>query len=358
MKVYLTKNFYQLFIFLLFGVLIGLWSFNAFFDKNSTNLEYNQPERGVISFNLAVERAAPAVVNIYTEQFQPLDKNTSKYKKDLIFGKNRSQSISSLGSGVIFSSNGYVLTNQHVIGDSVADITIELIDGTRTNAKIIGIDKETDLAVLKIKRDSADLPVIEIGNSDDASIGDIVLALGNPYGMGQSVSMGIISATGREFNNPYSNYIQTDASINKGNSGGALIDTTGKLIGINTLIRSSSGGSEGIGLAIPSVTVLEIINDLIQFGEVKRGWLGFSIDKFELLNNNNLQIDKVENEGPAMKANLKTGDKILKINGLEASYDLLFKTFARLKPSNEITLTVLRKNNEKNIIIFAENSRD
>jgi len=357
MKVYFTKKLYQLLIFFLFGILIGLWSFALFIDKNPTKLQSNQLENGVKSFNLAVERAAPAVVNIYTEPLKYLDTNTGEDRKDRIFSKNRSQSITSLGSGVIFSSNGYILTNQHVIGGTAVDITVELIDGTKTKAKIIGIDKETDLAVLKIRRDSADLPVIEIGNSDAVSIGDIVLAVGNPYGLGQSVSMGIISATGREFNNPYSNYIQTDASINKGNSGGALIDTTGKLIGINTLIRSSSGGSEGIGLAIPSVTVLEIINDLIQFGEVKRGWLGFSIDRFELLNNSNLQIDKVENEGPAMKANLKTGDQILKINELEASYDLLFKTFARLKPGNEIQLTILRDNKEKKIIIFAESSK-
>ena len=357
MKVYLTQKNYQLLLFLLFGILIGLWSFALFLDTKPTSLQSDQLQTEVKSFNLAVERAAPAVVNIYTEQLKRFNTNTKKDKKDKIFGRNGSQSITSLGSGVIFSSNGYVLTNQHVIGDSAVDITVELIDGTKTKAKIIGIDKETDLAVLKIRRDAADLPVIEIGNSDDVSVGDIVLALGNPYGLGQSVSMGIISATGREFNNPYSNYIQTDAAINKGNSGGALIDTTGKLIGINTLIRSSSGGSEGIGLAIPSITVLEIINDLIQFGEVKRGWLGFSIDKFELLHNSNLQIDKVENEGPAMKANLKTGDQILKINELEANYDLLFKTFARLKPGSEITLTILRENKEKNIIIFAESSK-
>ena len=302
MKVYFTKKLYQLLIFFLFGILIGLWSFALFIDKNPTKLQSNQLENGVKSFNLAVERAAPAVVNIYTEPLKYLDTNTGEDKKDRIFSKNRSQSIASLGSGVIFSSNGYILTNQHVIGDTAVDITVELIDGTKTKAKIIGIDKETDLAVLKIRRDSADLPVIEIGNSDAVSIGDIVLAVGNPYGLGQSVSMGIISATGREFNNPYSNYIQTDASINK-------------------------------------------------------GWLGFSIDRFELLNNSNLQIDKVENEGPAMKANLKTGDQILKINELEASYDLLFKTFARLKPGNEIKLTILRDNKEKKIIIFAESSK-
>ena len=148
MKVYFTKKLYQLLIFFLFGILIGLWSFALFIDKNSTKLQSNQLENGVKSFNLAVERAAPAVVNIYTEPLKYLDTNTGEDKKDRIFSKNRSQSITSLGSGVIFSSNGYILTNQHVIGDTAVDITVELIDGTKTKARIIGIDKETYAADL------------------------------------------------------------------------------------------------------------------------------------------------------------------------------------------------------------------
>ena len=193
-------------------------------------------------------------MNIYSEQVVGKEDQQKPRRFNSIFD-NKSNSIkTSLGSGVILSSDGYILTNQHVIGDLTLRITVELFDGKKYKAQLIGIDRGTDLAVLKISNSEAAFPSIEIDDSDKVKIGDIVLAIGNPYGLGQSVSMGIISATGREFENPYSNYIQTDASINKGNSGGALIDTQGRLIGINTLIRSSSGGSEGVGLAIPSTS--------------------------------------------------------------------------------------------------------
>jgi len=335
--------------------LIGLYIFDS---SNSYSVVEESNEANRSSYNSAVKKAAPAVVNIYTEQLKkPLAKDRSK-KNNSIFGKNISKKSSSLGSGVIFSSNGYILTNQHVVGDKASNITVELLDGSKTQARIVGIDRETDLAVLKIEPDNIDLPTIEIGNSDALLIGDVVLAVGNPYGLGQSVSMGIISATGREFNNPYSNYLQTDASINKGNSGGALIDTQGKLVGINTLIRSSSGGSEGIGLAIPSVTVLQIINDLIQFGEVKRGWLGFSIDRRQLVQENILVIEQVVENGPAQKGGVKIGDRITKINNAESSYRELFKEFARLKPGNVINLSVLRQSEVIDIELVAESNKD
>jgi S1-C subfamily serine protease len=335
--------------------LIGLYIFDS---SNSYSVVEESNEANRSSYNSAVKKAAPAVVNIYTEQLKkPLAKDRSK-KNNSIFGKNISKKSSSLGSGVIFSSNGYILTNQHVVGDKASNITVELLDGSKTQARIVGIDRETDLAVLKIEPDNIDLPTIEIGNSDALLIGDVVLAVGNPYGLGQSVSMGIISATGREFNNPYSNYLQTDASINKGNSGGALIDTQGKLVGINTLIRSSSGGSEGIGLAIPSVTVLQIINDLIQFGEVKRGWLGLSIDRRQLVQENILVIEQIVENGPAQKGGVKIGDRITKINNAESSYRELFKEFARLKPGNVINLSVLRQSEVIDIELVAESNKD
>jgi serine protease DegS len=327
----------------------------SYFNKKDTSQDnaFYQPE--INSFNSAVEKASPAVVNIYTEKLKGPKNSKFLERQEFIFGPSNSENSSSLGSGVIFSSNGYILTNQHVIGDSPVNIIIELQDGTKAIAKTVGVDKETDLAVLKIEAEEADLPVIEIGNSDDLAIGDIVLAVGNPYGMGQSVSMGIISATGREFNNPYSNYLQTDAAINRGNSGGALINTAGSLVGINTMIRSSSGGSEGIGLAIPSVTVISIISDLIQFGEVKRGWLGFSIDRFELRSKNRLEIEQVAEGSPADIGGLNAGDSLLKINNSLATYDLLFKTFARLKPGDKISLTVQKKDEEeeKEYLIYA-----
>ena len=181
----------------------------------------------------------------------------------------------------------------------------------------------------------------------------MVLAIGNPYGLGQSVSMGIISATGREYENPYSNYLQTDASINKGNSGGALIDINGRLIGINTIIRSSSGGSEGIGLAIPSAVALNVISDLIQYGEVRRGWLGFSIDQLNLLNLGQLVVSEVVPESPANRSGLIDEDLILTINGQEASYENLFKTFARSKPGDLVLLEVLRNKETIDIEIIS-----
>ena len=358
MNFFKAKQAYQLATAFLIGGVVGLISLNLL----NTNDSYVEPleSSNLVqkSYNSAVKKAAPAVVNIYTEQFINSSARDRSNNNNSIFGRNRSQKSSSLGSGVIFSSNGYILTNQHVIGDKALNITVELLDGSKTLARIVGIDRETDLAVLKIESDEVNLPVIEIGDSDDLLIGDVVLAVGNPYGLGQSVSMGIISATGREFNNPYSNYLQTDASINKGNSGGALIDTQGRLIGINTLIRSSSGGSEGIGLAIPSVTVLQIINDLIQFGEVKRGWLGFSIDRRQLVQENILVIEQIVENGPAEKGGIKVGDKILRINDSDATYNKLFKEFARLKPGSLINLHVLRQNESINIELIAESKLD
>ena len=280
---------------ILFGILIGLLVSTLIF-KNNKNLEEIKPTENITpsSFSEAVKKASPAVVNIYSNVLISSRRPQIPFSErfNSIFGLNRARIESSLGSGVIFYSNGYILTNQHVIGDRSIGITVELSNGRKEEAKIIGIDKGTDLAVLKINQ-IEELSSIEIANSDNLEIGDIVLAIGNPYGLGQSVSMGIVSATGREFNNPYSDYIQTDAAINKGNSGGALVDTSGRLVGINTLIRSSSGGSEGIGLAIPSVRVVGIINDLIQFGEVKRGWLGFGIDRVVLASSNKLKVSYI-----------------------------------------------------------------
>ena len=197
------------------------------------------------------------------------------------------------------------------------------------------------------------MPSLKIGNSDELRIGDVVLAIGNPYGVGKSVSLGIISATGREFNNPFSNYIQTDAAINKGNSGGALVDSKGRLVGINTFIRSSSGGSEGIGLAIPSLTALEIFNDLVKFGEVRRGWLGFNIDPNTLRSSGKLLVNYIHSNSPAEQGNLKSGDIILKINNKASSYEDLFREFVRSKPGEEISLQINRLGEIKELRFMA-----
>ena len=338
----INKKYLQYLAAILVGVILGfLILFTTDQDKFVANEQFNSLNEN--SFNEAVSKASPAVVNIYSDVI--VDSRRSQFpfsdRFNSIFGFNKARIQSSLGSGVIFYSNGYILTNQHVIGERNIGITVELSNGRKEEAKIIGIDKGTDLAVLKIDQNE-ELSSIEIANSDDLLIGDIVLAIGNPYGLGQSVSMGIVSATGREFNNPYSDYIQTDASINRGNSGGALIDTSGRLVGINTLIRSSTGGSEGIGFAIPSVRVMGIINDLIQFGEVRRGWLGFGIDRRILSTKNLLRISYIYPNGPAQEADLQEGDIILEINGQEASYPLLFKEFARSKPGIKINFKILR----------------
>jgi len=305
------------------------------------------------SYHSAVSKASPAVVNIFSEQLVNNKINRPRRNIDSIFGEKRNQIKTSLGSGVLFSSDGYILTNQHVIGDKNINVIVELSDGRKINARIVGIDRGTDLAVLKADLGDGVYPSIEIEDSDKAQIGDVVLAIGNPYGLGQSVSMGIISATGREYENPYSNYLQTDASINKGNSGGALIDLNGRLIGINTIIRSSSGGSEGIGLAIPSSVALNVISDLIQYGEVRRGWLGFSIDQTNLLKQGQLVVSEVIPESPASKYGLSKNDLILSINEQAASYEKLFKTFARSKPGDAVLLEVLRNKETINIEIIS-----
>ena len=338
------KKYFSYITAILTGAIIGILIFNLvdrdYFVTDSKDISKHTIP---ISFNHAVNKASSSVVNIYSNVLVNDGRSQLPFSDrfNSIFGLNKSRIQSSLGSGVIFYSNGYIITNQHVIGDRSIGITVELSNGQKEEAKIIGIDKGTDLAVLKINQNE-ELSSIEISNSDNLKIGDIVLAIGNPYGLGQSVSMGIVSATGREFNNPYSDYIQTDAAINRGNSGGALIDTSGRLVGINTLIRSSSGGSEGIGLAIPSVRVMGIINDLIQFGEVRRGWLGFGIDRRTLSNKNLLKISYIHPNGPAKKAKLKEGDLIIEINGQKSSYPLLFQEFARSKPGSLIKFKILR----------------
>ena len=345
-----TKSIVNFSFFSLVGALVGFLISLFFFNDDDKSI-IDELNNTAFSYNYAVEKASPAVVNIYSEQI--INKQLPNQRRfNSIFNNKGQQVKTSLGSGVILSSDGYILTNQHVVGDNSLRVTTELYDGRKFIAQLIGIDKGTDLAVLKIQDDEILFPSIEIEDSDKLNIGDIVLAIGNPYGLGQSVSMGIVSATGREFDNPYSNYIQTDASINRGNSGGALIDSKGRLIGINTLIRSSSGGSEGIGLAIPSTNALEIISDLIQYGEVRRGWLGFSIERVNLLRRGQLVISEVVKDGPAYRGGLMEDDVINSINSESPSYDNLYKTFARSKPGEEILLEVKRGSDILNLSLI------
>lgn len=311
----------------------------------------------VNSFANAVNLAAPSVVNIYTTkivtgQKHPLadDPRFQQY-----FERRRQSQPqrpqTSLGSGVIFDERGYLLTNYHVIAGA-DEILISLFDGRETLAKIVGRDKETDLAVLKIDLDN--LQPISFAQTGAARVGDIVLAIGNPFGFGQTVTQGIISATGRYGLNisTYENYLQTDADINPGNSGGALVDANGKLLGINSAIFSRNGGSQGIGLAIPVDIAQYVMNDLIDYGKVTRGWLGVEVKQLlaaaakemKLPHSQGLVITGIYPTGPADAAGLEPGDIIISINGSDAGNgrsDSL--VVARMIPGQEITVNVLRK---------------
>jgi serine protease DegS len=290
--------------------------------------EHQTLTRGPVSYADAVEKAAPAVVNIQTtkvvtERVHPLlDDPLFRHFFGDDFGTPRQRMENSLGSGVIISDQGYILTNNHVISHA-SEIQVALHDGRSANATVVGADPDTDIAVLKI--DMQDLPVITLGRSDQLRVGDVVLAIGNPFGVGQAVSSGIVSATGRNMLgiSTFENFIQTDAAINPGNSGGALITATGELIGINTAIFSRSGGSQGIGFAIPTSLAKDVMQQIIEYGEVRRGWLGVAIQNIDanLADSLGLKPDQsgviitsILKNGPAAKAGLQAGDVITRIN--------------------------------------------
>ncbi|MER0202471.1 MAG: Do family serine endopeptidase [Nitrosomonas sp.] len=316
------------------------------------------------SYSRAAEVAMPSVVNIFTskETKEPSHPLLDDPAFRRFFGEqfeSRPKRTSSLGSGVIVSANGYILTNHHVV-EAADEVEIALLDGRKAKAKLIGSDPETDLAVLKT--DLKDLPVITFGQSQQVKIGDVVLAVGNPFGVGQSVTMGIVSALSRSRVgiNTFEDFIQTDAAINPGNSGGALTDTSGNLIGINTAIYSRSGGSLGIGFAIPVHIAKQIMEQIVQTGGVTRGWLGVSMqdmtqelaESFGLEQPNGALIASVLKDGPADKAGIKAGDIMIAISGkpLKNSSEML-NVVAALAPGETATVTVIRNKQEKSIPI-------
>jgi len=294
----------------------------------------------------AVEKAAPSVVSIY-------GRNTPKSQEKA--GLNLP---SSLGSGVIISEDGYVVTNNHVVA-ATEQVLVSLRDGREAIATIIGTDPESDLAVLKITLDS--LPSIRVVPSSALSIGDVVLAIGNPFGVGQTVTQGIISGMDRHSLglNTYEDFLQTDAAINPGNSGGALVTAAGDLAGINTAIFSKSGGSQGIGFAIPSDQVLSVLSDLIRFGRVIRGWVGVEArgmlpaEKESAMlttNTSGLLLTGIYRDSPAEAAGLQPGDVLLAINKkavIGSGVDSM-NQIARVKPGDVTTMTVLREGKELN----------
>ncbi len=316
-------------------------------------------QQGPVSYADAVTIAAPSVVNLYTTKV--INKPAHPLFEDpqfrRFFGDNspkQKRMESSLGSGVIMSPEGYILTNNHVT-TGADQIVVALKDGRETLARVIGSDPETDLAVLKI--DLKNLPAITVGRSDNIRIGDVALAIGNPFGVGQTVTMGIISATGRNqlgLNN-YEDFIQTDAAINPGNSGGALVDANGNLTGINTAIFSKSGGSQGIGFAIPVKLAMEVMKSIIEHGQVIRGWLGIEVqpltqelaESFGLSGRPGIVVAGIFRDGPAQKAGLQLGDVILSIDGEPAGDGRKsMNQVARIKPTDKVTIQVMRNGKE------------
>ena len=308
------------------------------------------------SYAPAVNRAAPSVVNIYTSKtvkapVHPL-LNEPFFRRFFDRAPMPKQRIqNSLGSGVILDGQGLIITNQHVIADA-DEILIALKDGRTTNARIIGQDSETDLALLKI--DLPDLAVATFANHQDMQVGDVVLAIGNPFGVGQTVTMGIVSATGRNQLGitTYEDFIQTDAAVNPGNSGGALVNAKGELVGINTAIYSQSGGYQGIGFAIPLDHAMRVAKDLLQHGKVVRGWLGLETQELsdslkqafglpELLVGQ-VVVGVVVN-GPAAQAGIMKGDIITHYNGEPATKGTrTMRQIADLMPGDEVSLRVIR----------------
>lgn len=308
------------------------------------------------SYRYAANKAIPSVVNVFTSKairttIPPLS-NIPFFNH--LFGdqaKSRTQRINNLGSGVIVSSDGYILTNHHVV-ESADEIQIALHDGRTLLAKVVGTDPETDLALLKI--DAINLPSITFSQSDKASVGDVVLAIGDPFGVGQTVTMGIISALGRSHLgiNTFEDFIQTDAAINPGNSGGALVDTNGGLVGINSAIYSRTGGSQGIGFAIPANLVSKVMNQIIQHGEVIRGWMGIEVqdmtpdlaESFKLKNNDGALITGILRGGPADQANIHPGDVLLSVENQPITDSAaLLNQIAALKPGQSVSIKLLHR---------------
>jgi serine protease DegQ len=310
------------------------------------------PARATTSFNDAARRAMPAVVNIFTSQdikrprHPVMDDPLFRY----FFGDQagpETQRREGLGSGVIVSEQGYVLTNHHVV-ESVDEI------------EVVGTDPETDLAVLRINLRG--LPSITFALSDQLRVGDVVLAIGNPYGIGQTVTLGIVSGLGRSHLGitTFENFIQTDAAIHPGNSGGALVDASGSLVGINTAIYSQTGVSMGIGYAIPVSIARQVMEQIIQRGSVTRGWIGVGVqdvtrelaESFKLAAAAGVLISHVEREGPADRAGVKVGDILVEVNGSKvADTTGMLNMIAALQPGEQARLRVLRNQSEREIVV-------
>jgi serine protease DegQ len=317
------------------------------------------PQAGYASYSAAVAGAAPAVVNVYTtKEVQRRSQNPDPIYR-YFFGEPRGgpERVASLGSGVVATPDGYILTNNHVV-QAADEIAVALADGRQFDAKLVGADPESDLAVLKVE--ATGLPVITFGRDDALKVGDVVLAIGNPFDVGQTVTMGIVSALGRSNLgiNTFENFIQTDAAINQGNSGGALVDSNGHLVGINTAIFSRTGGSIGIGFAIPTTLVRQVMNDLIRAGKVTRGYFGVEPEDItpdvaqmlKLERSDGVVLKGVQRSSPAGRAGLEPGDVIVAINGEKVGNSRgMLNQIAQLPPGSNASVRVLRAGREVDV---------
>jgi Do/DeqQ family serine protease len=311
-------------------------------------------------FSGAARAASPAVVSINTSKAAVNNIHSDDPWFRFFFGDQpQAQPQTGLGSGVIVSPAGYILTNNHVI-EEADEIEVMLNDGRKSIAKVIGTDPETDLAILKIEL--TELPVITLGNSDALSIGDQVLAIGNPFGVGQTVTGGIVSALGRTQLgiNTFENFIQTDAAINPGNSGGALVDVNGHLMGINTAIYSRSGGSMGIGFAIPTSTARSVMEAIVRDGQVTRGWIGVEpqelspelAESFGIPAGSGVIITGVLQNGPAAQAGIRPGDVITRVAGREVgTVAQLLSAVAALPPGTSAAVDVVRRDGKTQLSV-------
>lgn len=303
------------------------------------------------SFRVAAQKASAAVVSINTSKAARRNPHSNDPWFRFFFGDQDNEPQVGLGSGVIVSPTGYILTNNHVI-EGADEIEVILNDSRRSRARVIGSDPDSDLAVLKIELDK--LPVIVLGNSDSLQVGDPVLAIGNPFGVGQTVTSGIVSALGRNQLgiNTFENFIQTDAAINPGNSGGALVDASGNLLGINTAIYSRSGGNMGIGFAIPVATAQQVLESIVKEGQVTRGWIGVEpsdlspelAETFGVKADEGVIITGVLQNGPAAQAGIRPGDVITRVaNEPVRNVSELLTKVAALRPGAQATFVVRRQ---------------
>ena len=349
-------------VLLAIGVIHPEWLQHQFTNDGVNRVvTINQADKGAtatpngISFSGAAKNAMPSVVNIFTRK--EVKNRHQPFMDDPLFRRffgdrndEEEQQQSSLGSGVIVSQQGFILTNHHVI-EAADEIQVALADGRIVPAKLVGADPETDLAVLRV--DLKNLPAMTFGSSDNIKIGDVVLAIGNPFGVGQTVTMGIVSAVGRSHLgiNTFENFIQTDAAINPGNSGGALIDVSGHLIGINSAIYSRSGGNQGIGFTIPVSLAKNIMEQIIQKGAVTRGWIGVEVqdvtpelaESFNLGAQQGALIAGVLRNAPADKADIHPGDVVVDIAGKPVTdSSKLLNLISDLPPGKPAKIKVIR----------------